>query len=163
MKLVLGIAFAALFGVSCAKHTSGESVIAAAEDPITDWDGCYNFYREAQPGVAGGLFPTVCISGSAEEGIGGAGVRLAAFASGQLIPASCMKSTSRSITGDSFTFVKDNRNELVLKNVKIVSKAKQGDAVLGRTNLGFIEETRKSVVENMLGVMNRTCEFSGLP
>lgn len=64
---------------------------ASDTDRFIGNDGCYQLYRP------GSLYPTLCISGSAEEGINGAGVRIVAVGPNSDQVSFCRKTSSSGI------------------------------------------------------------------
>lgn len=97
------------------------------------FDGCYQMYL---PNV---MYPAFCLSGTSEEGIGGSGARLVIFSTNSDQILACGKSSSLDFSSNSLQFIQNGTAELVLKNLKTENLRLEGDVVLGRTNLKFIQ------------------------
>lgn len=88
------------------------------------WDGCYQLYS------TGGLYPTVCLDGSSEEGISGFDSRLAVFVTGTDQLAGCGRSSSLVVTQDSLEFIAGGSSLLVLSEAVVTSGALEGVALI---------------------------------
>ncbi|RYZ76434.1 MAG: hypothetical protein EOP05_05020 [Proteobacteria bacterium] len=108
-------------------------MLSAGVAHAVDFDGCFQLLD------AGVMYPAICLSGTIEEGIGGAGVRMAIFDTNTSRLKACLRSTSSSMDEDEFVFYIDNRRELVLSNFDIKSGTLSGDALVGRTPLKFVK------------------------
>lgn len=98
-----------------------------------EWDACYQLY------MPNSMYPSLCLSGTMEEGIGGAGVRLAIFHVNAMdIIEACAVSSALAGSPDSLEFIVNGRKEVILKNVKKVGNRLEGDAVFGKKALKFI-------------------------
>ena len=113
------------------------------------FDGCFQLY------VPGAMYPAFCLQGTAEEGIGGSGARLAMFATNTDRLVYCSKSTLAKATVDSYTFELNGKNEMTLENVKDVSGRKEGDAIFGSTRLKFMEIDAGNTIR-LLGIANKS-------
>ncbi len=117
--------------------------------PSLAFDGCYQLYQ------TGSLYPAFCLQGTMEEGINGSGVRLAIIDADKVIK--CSKSSASGMTRDSFTYKIDGRVELELKNVKIESNKKVGDAIIGSTQLKFMEINANDT-QRLIGIAAKSCQ-----
>jgi hypothetical protein len=109
------------------------STTALADSSRLGFDGCYDMYRP------GSMFPSFCLLGTAEEGVGGSNVRLALFHTNTDQVTHCLRSDAVELTEDSFTFIVNNKKEMILKNVVEENGLKSGVVVLGKTVLNFLE------------------------
>lgn len=100
------------------------------------YDGCYQLLD------TGVMYPAICISGSMEEGIGGANARLAVFSTNTNKLKACLRSTAISITNSKFEFIIDGRKELILSNFS--ADGKTGNAQLGNTRIKFVRLDERS-------------------
>ncbi len=98
-----------------------------------DFDGCFQLYL---PNV---MYPAICLSGTTEEGINGAGVRLAVFGPNTDQVIACATSSALGGSADSLEFIRNGQPELILKNVKMENGVFEGDALLGRNELRFLK------------------------
>lgn len=98
-----------------------------------NFDGCYQMYL---PNV---MYPAFCLDGTSEEGIGGSGARLVIFSTNSDQILACSKSSSLDFSDYSLKFIQNGTAELILKNLKSKNHRLEGDAVLGKTNLKFIQ------------------------
>lgn len=98
-----------------------------------DWDGCYQLY------LPGSMHPAVCIDGTNEEGINGAGVRLVIFRTNTDVISACGLSSSLQGTQNSLEFMTGSTPQMILKNVEAVASRLEGDATFGKTNLKFLK------------------------
>ncbi|MCM2323455.1 MAG: hypothetical protein NDJ90_09360 [Oligoflexia bacterium] len=115
------------------------------------YDGCYQIYM---PGV---MYPAFCLEGTAEEGIGGAGVRLAIFKTNTSRLASCLISTASGMGEDSFVFERDGKKELSLENVRVENNRREGDVIVGRYNLKFMEINDRDT-DRLLNIANSSTD-----
>lgn len=115
-------------------------------------DGCYQLY------VPNAMYPALCLAGTAEEGIDGAGVRLVMFNTNSDTVAACMKSSQSSWTSNSFTFIVNGKKELIFKNIKVEDGVMLGDAVFGRTSLKFVQIDAANT-RRMIQKMYAECSF----
>jgi len=106
---------------------------SAQTAPRLGFDGCYQLY------LPGTMYPAFCLQGTAEEGINGSGVRLAIFGTNTDRLVQCLVSTSSGMTDTSFVFERNGKAEMTLQNVQTKNGRKEGDAIIGRTNLKFME------------------------
>jgi hypothetical protein len=126
------------------------STAAFAESGRLGFDGCYVMY---QPSV---MYPAFCLQGTAEEGIAGSNVRLAIFGTNTDKVISCLRSDASAMTEDSYTFIVQGRKEMILKNVVINQDRKQGDVVLGRTELKFLELDNETT-DRLMSIAQESC------
>lgn len=115
------------------------------------FDGCYQLVIPQQ------TYPVFCLEGTTEEGINGAGVRLAIFGNGSENVRFCTKSVSAAMTAQSFSLVSDNKTQLSLENVVTIEGLKKGDAVIGAYHLRF-EELNAERMARSLALMNASAE-----
>lgn len=101
-----------------------------------NYDGCY------QLATKGVMYPVLCLSGTAEEGIGGGNARLALFGTNTHILKECLKSSSISITQSTFEFIVNGKKELVLSNFS--ADGIDGDATIGSTKLKFFRFSKST-------------------
>ena len=116
------------------------------------FDGCYQLYMPST------MYPAFCLQGTAEEGIGGSGVRLVIFRTNTDRIAKCALSSGSGMTRESFTFEMDGRVELELKNVRTISGRNEGDAIFGRTALKFMEINDRDT-NRLFQVANDGCDW----
>jgi hypothetical protein len=133
------------------------AIAFAASGPQTahaafDFDGCFQLYR---PNV---MYPAFCLDGTKEEGINGAGARLVIFGTNTDRIIACGKSSALGGGADSLEFIQNGKKELILKNVKLENGRLVGDAVLGKTELNFIQVKEES--KRLLGKFydDKRCE-----
>lgn len=73
-----------------------------------EFDGCYSLY---QPGSLG---PVICLEGTTEEGIGGAGARIYVFVPGTSNLSQCLTSSGLSMRGSEIVVQVRGKNALVM-------------------------------------------------
>jgi len=131
-----------------------QSNISSQQFISKSWDGCYLLY------ATGSMYPVICLDGTEEEGIGGAGVRLVAFRTNtdRVADNGCMKSTASAMTLTSFTFSKNGITEVVLTTKKVSGQKKSGEARIGRTNL-FFEQLPEKETKHFIDQMYKQCKF----
>jgi len=106
-------------------------MVLATQASAESFDGCYLLY---QPNV---VYPTICLQGTLEEGIGGAGVRLTVFATNTATVKACVKSTSLVMTPEELRFQVNGKDELILKNLDKSEGILKGDAIIGSSTFKF--------------------------
>lgn len=108
-------------------------LFAAGESKAQDlgFDGCYALF------VPGGDRGAICLSGTAEEGINGSGVRLSVFDSGEM--TQCFRSTASGMTRDSFTFILKGKDLLTFRNIVRKNGKLRGEAVVGKELVNFAQ------------------------
>ncbi|GEM_PF-4533504 len=114
------------------------ALIAVKSYGAVDWDGCYQLY------MPGSMFPAVCLEGTKEEGINGAGVRLVIFGTNTDRIAACGVSSSLGGSANSLEFIVGSTKQMVLSNVRSVGLGLEGDANFGKTNLKFMKIDSKT-------------------
>lgn len=97
------------------------------------FDGCYQLFGN------GALYPAICISGTTEEGIGGAGARLAIFEANTNRLVKCLLSDSLVMNTSRLEFIVNGKRELILNGVS--KDGKSGTATVGKTDLKFSKLT----------------------
>src|SRR4051812_33619772 len=97
------------------------------------FDGCYQLY------LPNTMFPALCLEGTAEEGINGAGVRLVIFRTNTDRVAHCSKSSASGMSANSFEYFLNGKKEFSFDNVTTKDGLKQGDATFGGTHLKFVQ------------------------
>lgn len=117
---------------------------------LLGFDGCYQLY------MPGSMFPAFCLQGTAEEGIGGAGVRLAIFGTNTSRVVKCARSSASRMTENSFEFHLDGRKEMALTEVQIKNQRKAGFATFGSTRLNFAEFGAPET-SRLLAIANGAC------
>ncbi len=97
-------------------------------------DGCYQML------LPGSMYPAFCLSGTMEEGIGGAGVRLVIYGANTNIITGCAVSSKTGFTKEGeFFFEAEGARQLTLRNVEVKNeKPVSGDVQIGKTNLKFV-------------------------
>lgn len=98
-----------------------------------NYDGCYQLLD------TGVMYPAICLSGTAEEGIGGANARLAIFGANTNTLKACLRSTALSMTQSKLEFIMNGRKELVLFNFS--PNGQTGEAMVGNTKVKFVRLT----------------------
>lgn len=107
---------------------------------FSDYDSCYQLYAERA------VYPVICLNGSFEEGVGGARVRLTVFGVSSDRVKHCMTSTSVEFDDSKFIFEVNGIKELIFENISHTPNGlKTGDAVIGHTQLKFMELEAESV------------------
>lgn len=97
-----------------------------------NWDQCYQLY------MPGAMYPMVCLEGTNEEAINGAGVRMVIFHTNTNLISACALSSSLAGTGSSLEFMLGEKKEMILSNVVQKGADLLGDATFGRTTLKFM-------------------------
>lgn len=97
------------------------------------YDGCYQLF------MPGAMYPAFCLSGTAEEGIGGAGARMVIFHTNTDRVIACSSSSSLAEYGNTFEFIIAGRKELILRTLTFDPAIKMGDAVFGKTTLKYMQ------------------------
>jgi len=120
-----------------------------------DFDGCYQMYR---PGV---MYPALCLDGTKEEGIGGAGARIVIFGTNTENIVACGLSSALSGSGDSLEFIQNGKPELILKNVMVEDGVLEGDAVLGGFEVKFLK-INKTKAKRLLGKFHQDKRCQGM-
>lgn len=109
---------------------------AASSASAGGFDGCYTLSSE------GALHPTVCLQGTMEELIGGAGVRLAIFRANTSTATHCLFSTGLRMSKTKLEFIIGNKKEMILEtevSTSSNSTLKNGKATFGSKVLHFSE------------------------
>jgi hypothetical protein len=134
-KIALVVVVAAFSACRTGDNNSASDVKEANR---LGFDGCYHLVKEGDAGDQD-EYPAICLQGTAEEGINGAGVLLATIdiESDQVIK--CFKSSASGMTRDSFTYESNGQVQLELKNVKLKNRIRVGDAIFGGSQLKFTE------------------------
>ena len=126
--------------------------ITFAAPPVEfDYDGCFQLYSESA------TFPAFCLSGTTEEGIGGAGARLILFnpSSGDVI--ACILSSGLNVTENAFEFqVKGSAENGIILQGGIMS----GRAKLGKTELSYSLLNRLDTEKLIKSWLSSTVECS---
>ncbi|PIT98794.1 MAG: hypothetical protein COT74_13965 [Bdellovibrionales bacterium CG10_big_fil_rev_8_21_14_0_10_45_34] len=117
----------------------------------SSFDGCYQLLD------TGVMYPAVCISGTEEEGISGAGARLAVFNTNTTELAACLISTALKISDKEFIFEIDGQKELVLNNFNTDYGVLKGDATVGRTKIKFVKLSTESTQRLMESAEKGNC------
>ena len=149
-KIALVLVVHAFSGCRASGNNSASDVKEANR---LGFDGCYSLYKEGDAGDQD-EYPAICLQGTEEEGINGAGVLLATIniESDQVIK--CFKSSASGMTRDSFTYEFDGQVQLELKNVKLKNRIKVGDAIFDASQLKFTE-LNKSDSSKFIRIANR--------
>lgn len=105
----------------------------SAAQAAFNFDGCFQLVTR------GAMYPAFCLSGTNEEGINGAGVRLVIFGTNTDRVIACGLSSSLGGSEDSLEYIQNDVKELVLSEVKESGGRLQGKATLGRTVLDFFQ------------------------
>jgi hypothetical protein len=126
-------------------------MILAAQANAENMDGCYLLF---EPNVA---YPTICLQGTMEEGIGGAGARLTIFHTNSDKVIACVKSTSLVMTPDELRFQVDGKDEIILNKFDTTDGYLKGDAKIGNTQLKFGRWDAKTE-KQLLKIANEKCQ-----
>ncbi len=109
-----------------------ESVVSAGHADL-GFDGCFQLYQTSA------MFPIFCLEGTAEEGIGGSGVRLVIFETNSDQVSHCSRSSGSAMTSSHFEFELNAMKEFSLDVLKTQNGRKSGSAVFGHTQLSFAQ------------------------
>lgn len=132
------------------------SAAPAFSAPMGNLDGCYELYNRNSD------YAIACLSGTNEEGIGGSGARLAVLDFDTFDVLSCASSQSIKITEKTFTFVAQDSDLLVLKNLVSRFGTIQGEAVLAGKELKFTKRYEESLSSRMLAKVKAAKECQAL-
>lgn len=119
-----------------------------------NYDGCYQLV------TAGAMYPAICLSGTMEEGINGAGVRMAIFHTNTDILSACAKSSRSGIDANTYFFEADGKKQLILSDIEVRdNKPVQGKATIGSTQLSFVF-TSQADYERLMAIhsANQMCQ-----
>lgn len=108
-------------------------LFATTSQAAVNYDGCYQLY------MPGSMYPSFCLDGTQEEGIGGAGARLVIFDTNSDSISACAVSSSLGGPVNTLEFILGDRKELTMSDVKLVQSRLEGTATFGKTSLRFIQ------------------------
>jgi hypothetical protein len=122
-----------------------------ASETRLGFDGCYQLYKSQS------MYPVICLQGTAEEGIAGAGVRLAIFGTNTNKVIKCATSSGSAMDFTSFTFMMNGKEELHMTVRQEQEGRKQGEVKLGKTVLDFSEVDDQNT-DRLLDIANKSCQ-----
>jgi hypothetical protein len=130
------------------------ALAAQASQAGTGFDGCYQLddgKETLHPS------PIICLSGTAEVLINGAGVRAGIF-SRAINTLDCGKSTSSRMTRKSFVWIFDGREEIVLRSLNTSNGLKSGNAIFKGEKFTF-KETEAWLTSRLLTRAYVNCDW----
>lgn len=110
------------------------TLFTANAQATPDWDGCYQLYMPSTT-----MYPVVCLDGTNEESINGAGVRMVIFHTNTNMISACAVSSALRGSNNSLEFILGSNKEMILSNVQNHNGRFEGKALFGKSQLNFIQ------------------------
>lgn len=122
------------------------------------YDHCYQLY------VQGAMYPVICMDGTANDTINGAGALMVVFHTNTDMISACARASALESKADgSFSFIADGSPQFILSNIVLKQGRSLGDALIGRTALKFMTIDKKDQERLMKKALaDRKCTDVGI-